>query len=116
MDAFAGTGHERSETGVAAPRHDWDALDRRAGITRSDQSSQRGVAEQERHLCARRSACGAEQPWAVPVLVALAAHEDEDVRYQAARSLPDVADGRRDDAVVDALIRLIADSDLDVRN
>src|SRR5207253_55901 len=56
------------------------------------------------------------EPGAVPVLVALAAHEDEDVRYQATRSLPDVAEGRRDDTVVDALIRLMTDPDPDVRN
>lgn len=56
------------------------------------------------------------EPEAVPVLVALAAHEDEDVRYQAAVSLPDVAAGRQDDGVVEALIRLTADPCPDVRN
>jgi len=55
-------------------------------------------------------------PAAVPTLVALASHEDEDVRYQAARSLPNVAGDRRDDRVVDTLIKLTTDPDPDVRN
>jgi HEAT repeat protein len=55
-------------------------------------------------------------PAAVPTLVALAGHEDEDVRYQAARSLPDVAGERRDDLVVETLIKLTTDPNPDVRN
>jgi HEAT repeat protein len=53
---------------------------------------------------------------AVPVLVALADHEDSDVRYKVACSLPSVYTGRPEGLEVHTLIQLTRDSDPQVRN
>jgi HEAT repeat protein len=75
-----------------------------------------GESDGEVHWSLAQALGSTGEPAAIPALVALAGHGDEDVRFQVACALPGVADGRRDDVVVETLIRLMADQDPAVRN
>jgi HEAT repeat protein len=63
-----------------------------------------------------RALNGAMDERGLPVLVALAAHADVDVRHLVAASLPMVMGDLPEPAVIDALIRLGTDDDPDVRD